>query len=115
MASDGQFKIDQAGFGEHVLRADWLKTHLVEMAERAQAVAESIAPVDETGPHPGRYKESFSVESGETDVYSADWPGAGPRVYAELVNSSPEALLVEFGSKNNPKHRVLGKATGVVR
>lgn len=115
MATDGEFKIDQAGFGKGVLRAEWLKSLLIERAEAAKAVAESIAPVDDHGPHPGRYKESFSIESGETDTYSKDYPGAGPRVYAELLNSSPEAFLVEFGSRNNPKHRVLGKATGAAK
>lgn len=97
------YKQDYKAFGEHVLRAPWMIAEMAKRAERIKASAEAAAPVDEKGPHPGRYKDSFKIESGIR-------AGDRPRAYAEVYNDSPEAVFVEFGTKNNARHRTLGKA-----
>lgn len=99
------FQLDYAGLGEY-LRSEEVKAMLVARAEKVKAQAEATAPVDETGPHPGRYKASFSVSSG-VQVHKTG------RAYAEVSNDAPEAFFVEFGTRHNPRHRTLGKAVGL--
>jgi hypothetical protein len=100
------YQHNYAAFGEHVLRADWLVAEMAKRAEKVKATAESIAPVDETGPHPGRYKAAFGIRSGIR-------PGKKRRAFATVYNDSPEAFFVEFGTEHNPRHRTLGKALGI--
>jgi hypothetical protein len=99
------FQLDYAGLGEY-LRSEEMKAAMLVRAEKVKAVAESIAPVDTGGPHPGRYKAAFSVSSG-VQVRKTG------RAYAEVSNSAPYAFHVEFGTKTTPRHRTLGKAVGL--
>lgn len=97
-------RINYAGMGEF-LRSPEMQAAMHALAEQFMARAIATAPVDEKGPHPGRYKRSFRVESGVQHKKTA-------RAYGKVINDSPEAFFVEFGTKHNPKHRTLGKAFG---
>jgi hypothetical protein len=80
-----------------------MQAEMRRRAELVKARAEASAPVDRTGPHPGRYKQSFRVTSGVRE-------GKTRRAFGRVTNDAPEAILVEYGSRNNPRHRTLGKA-----
>lgn len=99
--TDDWFKPNHEGVGE-LLRSPEIEAMLRARMEPVRELAIATAPVFERGPHPGRYKESFrEVESGRDN-------GANePRAYARLVNDSPEALSVEFGTANNPAHHTM--------
>jgi len=97
-----KFKLDPAGFREHLLNAEWM---VAEMDRRAQAgyeLARSIAP--DAPPYGEGYVASFLITSGRDGGIHHD------RAYAELVNYSPHARYVEFGSEHNEAHHVLGRA-----
>lgn len=96
--------LNYEGMGEF-LRSPEMQAAMRTLAEGFMARAIATAPVDEKGPHPGRYKRSFHVESGVQHHTTA-------RAYGMVVNDSPEAFYVEFGTKHNPRHRTLGKAFG---
>lgn len=95
-----KIKPNFAGMSE-LLRSDELRAMCLERAEAVKEFAEDIAPVDEHGPHPGRYREAFHTESGTEN--GAD----EPRAYARVVNTAPEALSVEFGTANNHAHHTM--------
>jgi hypothetical protein len=84
------FKANYEGIGE-MLRKPYMQEAMKARAERGKEFAEGIAPVDETGDHPGRYKESFHVHSGVRHRKTA-------RAFAQLSNDSPEAPYVEHGN-----------------
>jgi len=96
--------IDYEGLGQ-LLRSPEMQAAMHTLAVGFMQRAIATAPVDEDGPHPGRYKASFRVESGVQHNTTA-------RAYGRVINDSPEAFFVEFGTKNNPRHRTLGKAFG---
>lgn len=95
------------GIGE-LLKSPGMEAAMLAKANKVAARAEATAPVDETGPHPGRYKAAFSVSSGVKHAKTS-------RAYGRVTNDSPEAFFVEYGTKNNPRHRTLGKALDAVR
>lgn len=90
------------GIGD-MLSMPAVQAEMLRRAEKVKALAEAAAPVYETGPHPGRYKAAFEVSSGVRRVPSR-------RAYARVTNTAPEALFVEYGNVNTPKHRTLGRA-----
>lgn len=94
-----KYKASYSGIGQ-MLVSDFLQDEMHARILQAKELAENIAPVDESGPHPGRYKAAFVVEYGVRG-------GKEPRAYGRLTNVSPEALAVEFGTQNNPAHHVL--------
>ena len=94
-----KFKASYTGIGE-MLRAPFMQAEMRARAEAIRDVAEAIAPVDESSPHPGRYKASFGVESGIR-------AGTKPRAYGRVYNTAPEALAVEYGTRNNYAHHTL--------
>lgn len=79
-----------------------------ERAELVRTEAIATAPVFETGPHPGRYKDGFQEVTSGTDNGAEK-----PRAYARVVNDAPEALSVEFGTANNDAHHTLRRALEV--
>lgn len=101
----GTFRPDRVGIGE-MLCAPFIQAEMLKRAEAVKARAEATAPVDLEGPHPGRYKESFHVTVGIREAT----PTRSRRAEAKVINDSPEAFFVEFGTKNNPQHRTLGHA-----
>lgn len=93
------FKPDYRGIGE-LLKSPEMEAEMLRRAKKVLDVCVATAPVDLKSPHVGRYKASFHASSGRrTD-----------RAYGMVTNAAPEAILVEYGSKNNPRHRTMGKA-----
>lgn len=102
-----RFNASYPGIGE-MLNADFMEEAMRARAERGEEFAVAVAPVDETGPHPGRYKAAFHVSSGKHGGHEHD------RAYGRLENDSPEALWVEVGTKNNDAHHVLARALDIM-
>lgn len=107
-----RFKPSYRGIGQ-MLCADFMIAEMDRRAHRVLAAAQSFAPVDEDldDEHRGRYKASFKVTSGIR-------PGGGGRkrrAFGRVTNDAPEALDVEYGNRNTPRHRVLGRALMAAR
>lgn len=102
----GVYKHDYAAFGVEVLQADFMVAEMLRRAEKVKAFAEAIAPVGDpaTDPHSGRYKESFSVESG------VEGEGRHRRAFGRVINSSPDAVLVEYVNGDHVMSRALDAA-----
>lgn len=96
------FNADYEGIGE-MLCAPFMVAEMRRRAVKVEVRAEATAPEYAEGPHPGRYKAAFRVESGVRH-------GRTARAYGRVVNDAPEARWVEYGSKNNPRRRILGRA-----
>lgn len=93
------FKLNKSGMGD-LLKSRDVEAVLIARAEEAEAEAAVIAPEGWTG----HYRESFEVGS---DMTKKD------RVRAYLRNTADEAMAVEFGAGQTPRHRVLGKSVGL--
>jgi hypothetical protein len=98
-----RYRQSYAGVGD-LLRSDMVFVEVVRRGHDVAAEGERIAPVDEDGPHPGRYKAAFSVEADRRGGARQD------RAVARVVNDAPEALAVEFGNRNTPQHATLRRA-----
>lgn len=98
-----RYKKNYAGIGE-MINEPWMVADMHVRAERVAAVAESTAPVFETGPHPGRYKAGFRVTSGSHGGLNGD------RAFGRVTNAEPESFHAEYGTVNNPAHHTLGAA-----
>jgi hypothetical protein len=96
-----EYHHDYAAFRRNVLKADWMAAEMYERALRVLARAEATAPFDADDPDLVHYRDHFSATAGlRTD-----------RAYGRVSNDDmPTALFVEFGTKNNPRHRTLGNA-----
>lgn len=101
MAARPGFRADYAGIGK-MLRSKEMQAGMREFAEKAKDAAVQLAPVGDpaTDPHAGRYKESFVVSTGIQRRTTS-------RAYADLMNTSPEAADVEFGTSDQDGHHVL--------
>lgn len=99
------YQHDYKAFGDHVLRAEWMVAEMASRAEKVKAAAEAIAP--DAPPIGEGYKQSFHVKSGIRKGKKTS------RAYAEVYNDDDAAFFVEFGTKNNPRHRTLGRALGI--
>jgi hypothetical protein len=86
------YHLNYGAFRALVLNAPWMVAEMESHIGRAFSAAEAISPVDEGGPHPGRYRASFRVRSGTNGGIHHD------RAFAELSNDSPEAVYVEWGN-----------------
>jgi hypothetical protein len=106
------YKANRKGI-EAMLCSEEMQAEMRRRAETVKTVAEATAPVDVTGSHPGRYKAAFRVEVGIKDAVGAYGPTR--RAEAEVINDAPEARFVEYGTKNNPRHRTLGHALDAAR
>lgn len=91
------FKASYRGIGE-MLRSPAMQAEMLRRAEKIKARAEATAPAES-----GEYKASFEIESGVKH-------GKTSRAYALIRNTSDHAAAVEFGWKNTPRHRTIGKA-----
>jgi len=103
------YKLDTVAFRRHVLNAPWMVEEMHHRGEMVKEAAEAIAPVYEEGPHPGRYKAGFELESGVDGGVKHD------RAYAIVRNVAPEALFVEYGTEHNPAHHTLTIALEAAR
>ncbi|WDM16741.1 hypothetical protein J3S85_37900 [Streptomyces lavenduligriseus] len=79
-------------------------------AVKMKAVAEARSPIGdpETDSHSGRYKSSFDVVPIFKSVPFRGQPRM--RAGARLVNTSPEARIVEHGFGTTPRYAVLSKS-----
>lgn len=88
---------------------------LADMGRRAELVAARAkldAPVDETGPHPGRYRDSITART-LVRPKSEEPPRARKkeaRACGRVTATAPEALIVEVGTETQPAHRTLRNA-----
>lgn len=94
------WKWDYSGFG-NLLRGPEMQALMAKKAHQAKEMAEAIAPVDEHGPHPGHYRESFEVDVGVAVT------AEGSRAVATLRNTAPYAAAVEFGNRTTKAQHVL--------
>lgn len=103
MARHGDVRYEPSDLGfKEMLNAPQIQAICLVQAARAQAHAESIAPR-----RTGNYAESFEVVP-VTVMYTGAQPG--PRVGAELRNTSDHAAAVEWGNSTTKRpHRVLGR------
>lgn len=95
------------GIGDEILRAGWMVAEMEARAQEVMAYAVATAPVY-SGPYPdyhrGRYRNSFSVSSTAHGGYKGD------RAAGIVTNNAPEALVVEFGNRNQRPHGTLRNA-----
>lgn len=96
------------GLGE-LLRSPEMEAEMRRRAEKIKVAAEASAPVYTPGTHPGRYKAAFTITSERRGGARKD------RAAAYVVNDAPEALYVEYGTRNNPAHHTLLKALDAAR
>lgn len=101
-----RYEHDYEAFGKAVLSAPWMVAEMDRRAAAGAARARAVAPVDETGDHPGRYRDSITHESGireETGRYKS-------RAVGRVIAADPAAFHIEFGTSDTPAHRTLGQA-----
>lgn len=103
-----RFNASYRGIGE-LLRSTGIEAEMLRRAEKIKARFEETAPVDETGPHPGRLRDSAVVTSDRLGGVHHD------RAVAHVVVEAPEAFYAEFGNTNVSRHRTLGRALDAAR
>lgn len=95
---------DYAAFDRLVLCAPFMVAEMLKRAERVKLRAEITAPYDAEDPDLVHYRDHFEVSAGIRVVKTR-------RAYGRVSNTDmPTALFVEYGTKNNPRHRTLGNA-----
>jgi len=82
------YRHDYRAFGEHVLRADWMRANLLARAERVKAAAEAdAARYSDTGHYASSFESSSGTHGGSR----------GDRAYGRVRNTDPAAAAIEFG------------------
>jgi HK97 gp10 family phage protein len=99
------FRADYEGIGA-MLTSEFMRAAMAARAQRVEQVAKATAPVDEKGPHPGRYRDSIDTRTFIREPSG----GRTRRVVARVEATAPEALFVEFGTRHQEAHRTLGRA-----
>lgn len=102
-----RYKQSYAGIGR-LMTSGGMALTMRELIEPARVEAIATSPVDEYGPHPGRYKGAWHVTTG------VKGKGRKKRAYARLSNDSPEAVYVEFGTEHNDAHHTAARALDAV-
>lgn len=103
-----RYRHQYKNFGDAVLRSEWMVAEMRRRAEAVKAAAEALAPVGDpaTDSHAGRYKDSFSVSAGVRKRTQGS-----RRAVGRVVNSSPEATFVEYGSASGtPAYHTMARA-----
>jgi len=97
-------KLSYRGIGA-MLRSDFIEVEMLRRAALVEAQAIATAPYDASAPaDEPHYKDCFHVTSDKASGYKHDRAGA------HVVNDSDHAFPVEWGNKNVPRHRTMGKA-----
>jgi hypothetical protein len=109
MARRTKFTGDYRGIGQMLTSQD-MQAAMRELAQPVRQQAEDKAPVGDprTDPHSGRYKASFYVDSGVQRHKTA-------RAYAEIGNTAPEAVDVEYGGSQDGGRHTLLTALSMIR
>jgi len=87
-----------------MLRSDFIEGTMVVFANGIKLRAEILAPVDEKGPHPGRYKAGFKIRHHSHGGATKD------RAEAFVYNDTPEAVFVEFARWGDEPYHTLANA-----
>lgn len=90
------FNANYRGIGQ-LLKSPEMAKAMHDIATGIKSRAVAFSPVDKGG-----FKSSWKVESRKRP----------DRVVAVVVNDDPAAVQIEFGTKDTPRHRALGKAIG---
>ena len=104
----GDFNASYEGIGQ-MLKSPEMQAAMHALAEKVAARAEAIAPFDPHDPDGEHYKDAFEVSSGVRHGSKTE------RAYGRVTNTDKAAVFVEFGTKNNPRHRTLGRALDALR
>lgn len=96
-----RYKHNYKAFDLEVLCAGFMVEEMRSRAERVKDAAEATAP--DATPLGVGYKYQFSVSSGIQTHKTT-------RAFGRVTNDSPHAIFVEFGGKETPAHRTLGRA-----
>lgn len=100
------YKPNRKGFDDEVLCAPFMVAEMAARAARGKAAAEAVAP--DAAPLGVGFKYSFVVESGVRKRKTR-------RAFGRVTNTDPDAVYIEFGTKDTPAHRTLGKAADAMR
>lgn len=102
-----RYRLDRAGFEEHLLNAPWMEAEMRRRAEAAAEFARSIAPVDS-----GEYVASIEVASGTHGT-----PGSAKqaRAWAEVRATSADAVYVEWGNGHDEGAHVMTRTLDALR
>lgn len=100
------YRPNRKGFDDEVLCAGFMVAEMAARAERIKAVAEATAP--DATPFGEGFKYSFVVESGVRKRKTR-------RAFGRVTNTDPDARYIEFGTRDTPAHRTLGKAADAGR
>ncbi|MEO3856234.1 HK97 gp10 family phage protein [Acrocarpospora sp. B8E8] len=98
-AKRAKFRGNYKGIGQ-ILASPQMQRAMEARAERVKQRAISGSPVET-----GDYKQSFKVEGSIRK-------GKTTRAIAKVINDSPHAAYVEWGTSKTPRYRVMGKAAG---
>jgi len=101
------FKADYKQIGD-MLCSEWMLAEMVRRAEQVAAVARADTPVDETGPHPGRARDSVQVRG-----YIR--PGRSRRAVGRAEGTAQEWLYIEYGTRHQEARHVFGRALDAAR
>lgn len=96
------FRADYTQIGD-MLCSEWMLAEMVRRAERVAEAARADAPVDEGGPHPGRYRDSIGARG-----YIRE--GRSRRAVGRAEATAPESLFVEYGTRHQEAHHTLRRA-----
>jgi hypothetical protein len=114
VGGDVKYKASYTGIGE-MLCAPWMEADMKRRAENVKTYAEATAPVGrdrrptKNGKPKPIYKDSFKVSSGIKTSKKGT-----KRAYGRVTNDSPQAIMVEYGNENTPRHATLRKALEAV-
>lgn len=97
--SDPKYKLSRTGFRKNLLQADWMVAEMRRRAERGKAFAENIAPDAE--PYGEGYIASFKIRTRKRGGHNNN------RAEALLVNTSPHAFYVEYGTHRQRGHYIM--------
>lgn len=98
-----RFKMKRKGVGL-LLRSPAMQAEMLRRAEIIKGVAVGLSPVDENGPHPGHYKDSWEADSSARGGRRRD------RAVGYVRNTAYYARWVEYGTERVPAHHVLLRA-----
>lgn len=91
---------------ERILSSPAMQRMLEERAERVRIRAEQIAPV-----RTGRYAFGMRIPSGgKGGGFEIETGVERGRAYARVINRTPYAIYLEFGTRYMRKQRILGNA-----
>ncbi|MEU1043985.1 HK97 gp10 family phage protein [Streptomyces sp. NPDC005897] len=103
-----RFKVKRKGIGQ-MLRMPGMQAEMLRRAEVIKSIAVSLSPVDEGGPHPGHYKESWEADSVARGGRRRD------RAVGYVRNTAYYARWVEYGNGTGtaPARHVLLRAAEI--